>query len=73
MSVVGVKSTVIMGDINTISEFRSTQSALFLPLLTSDGGTYSCYAGYDIPQAGLSHIISSTTATVVVQSKYNIV
>ena len=48
---------------------NSTSVLTFNPLHTSHGGSYTCEARIDIPQAGISDLTSSTIKNVTVQSK----
>ena len=54
----------------TVSGGNSTLNLTFNPLLTSNGGQYTCVATISVPQLSLS-ITNSSAVTVFVQSEFN--
>ena len=60
-------------DIESVSESTSVNSSTlalnFHPLRTSHGGSYTCEATLDIPQADINNLTSSNTENITVQSK----
>ena len=62
---------VIVGPNSNMSSMNTSSLIyMFTPLITSDGGEYTCTATVNIPEAEITDLQYSTTQTITVTSQY---